>query len=450
MTSSSRARRLVLTFCASGAAAAAGAAGVQAQQPASPPVVERPSTQPATQPSGGPPPQFIVVSPDGSGRWGASNGMMVRSSAVPFGTSYGYGNRPPAPFEPGEVAQRASWVLQIDASPGREPGLSIGMDPNTVVGLLNSSAVIDAAVREVLKLEPDRQREAVALTAYATGPRFAHVEVWLKKGTEFKPDAAGALMTAAVERLRAAVAESVQAQRQAIDERRAALEKELVETRERMSGNQKKIREYRKISGTFGGYGDPSSAVANLRQQRQQSEAELARLRARLKAVDPEAGSPLTAELEEIVRLRQQQLDETRKLAETKAASRQDVTERELKVAEAKAQLAAQQRALATAGESSRRSHSAQEASSLRAQVAEYETRLKQSDDQIAKLEDETFQALAAQYPELQQEENRLRSQVMEVTNRMESFRRTSQYDADVRITILDGAPDAPARPANP
>lgn len=450
MIPANRTRVLVLTL----AAGVGGVAAVRAQQPPAPPPppaqpsqVERPTSQPAAHPPAGQP-QVIFVAPDATVRWGGPAGQTIRSSRSPFDSAFGHGSRPVEPFEPGEVAQRASCVLQVDAPTVREPGQAAGIDPNTVVGLLNSSAVINAAAGDILKLDPAEQRQSVALTAYATGPRFAHVEVWLKKGPNLAPDAADALMRAAVERLRSAVGESVDVQRRSHDLRRASLEKELADARARMSANQKKIREYRQTAAAIGvsGYSDPMGALANLRQQRQQNETELARLRARLKAVEPGAASPLTAELEEIVRLRQQQLAETRKRVEQKAASKQEVTEAELKVAEAKAQLAAQQRAAATSGESSRRSYSMQEASSLRAQVAEADERTKMVAEQVAKLEEGSFQALAEQYPDLQQEENRLRSQVSELTNRLETLRRTGQQDIDVRITILDGRPDdAPA-----
>ncbi len=394
MTTSSRAR--LLTLAVGGASAIGlGVAWAQAQQPAPPPPpVERPSTRPLTQPAGGDPPQVIIVAPDVAGRWGTSSGTFARSSRYPFDPPYGYGHRQPEPFAPGDVAQRASCVLQIDSSTGRESGQPAGIDPNTVVGLLNSSAVIDAAVRQVLKLDPERQRQSVALTAHATGPRFAHVEVWLRKGGDLKPDAADALMKAAVERLRAAVAESVRVQQRSYDQRRAALEAELTDARAKLAENQRKVREYGRVTATMGmgGFGDVSGALGNLLQQRHQAEAELSRLRARLKAIEPEAASPLTDELAEIVRLRQQQLEETRKLAEKNAVeARRDRTRAEGRRGQGAA------RRPASRGDDGRRTGPpvvfGAETSNLRAQLAESETRFQTLVGQIGKLEDKSFQA---------------------------------------------------------
>jgi hypothetical protein len=44
--------------------------------------------------------------------------------------------------------------------------------------------------------------------------------------------------------------------------------------------------------------------------------------------------------------------------------------------------------------------------------------------------------------PELQNEENRARSEVSDLTTRMDHFRRTSAAAGEVSIRVLDGKPD--------
>jgi hypothetical protein len=79
----------------------------------------------------------------------------------------------------------------------------------------------------------------------------------------------------------------------------------------------------------------------------------------------------------------------------------------------------------------------------LRTNIAESETRLKTLDEQIAKLEDEKFVAMLEELPELTNEENRLRSEVNDLTMRMDQFRRSNALAGEISIRVLDGEPDA-------
>lgn len=78
----------------------------------------------------------------------------------------------------------------------------------------------------------------------------------------------------------------------------------------------------------------------------------------------------------------------------------------------------------------------------VKASFAEAEARLKPLVETTAKLEDPKLQKLLAQLPELQQQEQRLSSELYELKNRHETFRRTLQYPSRVMITVLDGKPD--------
>lgn len=64
---------------------------------------------------------------------------------------------------------------------------------------------------------------------------------------------------------------------------------------------------------------------------------------------------------------------------------------------------------------------------------------MKKNKASAAKLEDPKFVALVDQLPGMQQEENRLRSQIADLTNRLDQLHRTQQSDGAMTVTVLDG-----------
>lgn len=368
--------------------------------------------------------------------------------AVPGGLA----QRPPRNPVPANVAQQASCVLQIDADTayanpyGGYAGPAI--DAATVAGLIHSTPVLDAAVKKAAFFPGAVRnwREWVVVNAEPTSQRFVRVEVSLLKGHPAElaggdeDDFAGKLLTALTERLRATVKESVEGQRDHYAKRQAAMEKEVEQARQKFAAARDRLRKARAATGTLTSqYGsDPRSALAGLKNQKQSVEQQLNANRARLKALEP-AATPLITELTQVVDLREKQLDE---LKASDNAAKDALAAAARKLSEARAQLEVARRA-ATSGDGSDARYRNSEAATLRINITESETRLKTLDEQIARLEDEKFVALLEELPELTNEENRLRSEVNDLTMRMDQFRRSNALAGEISIRVLDGEPEA-------
>jgi hypothetical protein len=390
---------------------AVGAVNAQAEK-------SKPSTVPASTQPTEPAPRVIYLPAEQAG----------------FGRSGVY---VPTPI-PADVVQQVSVVLQVDGSMG-DDGYN-RVDTSSIASLLGSTAVIDSAVKSVLKVTPTQRREIVIVNSQPAGNRYTRLEVALRKTdqVELPPDAAEKVLAALTDRLKAALQESANAARSVQQAREGDLQKQMEGARGRLQEARTKSRETRdalsKLSVEISN-NDPQYVIRNTRQQRNQVEAELNRSKARLAALEPASG-PLSAEWEEVVKIRTQRLDDAKK-TDNKA----DIAEAQAKLAEAKAQLASIKRA--AEGSDANRSNNRSEASQIRVQIAEQEARLKPLAEAMEKLEDPKFVDLLEQQPELQAQEQRARTEINEIQNRLDNFRRIAQMDPRIVITVLDGEPDA-------
>jgi len=401
----------------------------QAPPPAQPPIA--PSIAPTTQSRSHRVP-FIP-------RPLSNVGYYVSPNGVPYQGA-------PQPQQPAseDVDQIASSVLQIDAEATISPmtGSTAALDAPSAAGMLQSSAVLDSAVKKVLGAKARKWRDYVYVSALPSSPRLLRVDVMIVKDRPADwggadEDVAAKLLASITQSLRKTLQESADAQRQFVEKRRAAAEKDLEASRQRLAAVRDKVRKTRiETSGITQQYGaDPRSALANLRVQRQQYESQLASHRARLQAIQPST-TPLVAEWTSLLEVRQRRLDE---LKADPRATREEVIATERKVSEARSQLDVYLRA-ATAEVQQGRSRNG-EVASLQANLADTEGRLKTINEQVAKLEDEKLVAMMEELPELQADENRLRNEVNDLANRFDQFRRTSA-GGEISLRVLDGQPD--------
>jgi predicted nucleic acid-binding Zn-ribbon protein len=352
----------------------------------------------------------------------------------------------PQPQQPApeDVDQAASCVLQIDAEPAYNPstGVTVALDASTAAGLLQSSAVLDASAKKSLGAKARNWRDWVYVSAVPTSPRFLRVDVMLLKGHPAEwggadEDIASKLMKAMTQSLRNALKESTEAQREHFDKRVAALEKDADGARQRLKAVRDKIAKYREETGDLPQqYGDTRIAMTNLRNQRQQYEAQLSNYRSRLNSIEP-ATSPLVAEWGSIVDLRQKRVDELKADAKVKP---EEITSAERNLAEAKTQRDAYRRAAASEAAQTRNRNG--EVQSLQANISDTESRLKPIIEQLEKLQDPKVVAMMQELPELQNEENRVRSEISDLQNRLDQFRRASTGPTEISLRVLDGEPD--------
>ncbi|HEX5242785.1 MAG TPA: hypothetical protein VFW23_05930, partial [Tepidisphaeraceae bacterium] len=376
-----------------------------------------------TQPSDARNPQVIYVVPEGQA----------------FRRSTEYLPIEPRAIAPDSIAQQYSVVIRLDStaditSGGFNTAFS-SLDSQTAASLLTSSALVDPPALQVLGLSPQQRRDAVVVNVYPTGVRIARVEVTLLKSHgDYGPDAAHKLTSALMESLKNAFEQSTQAAHKAATERRAPIEKELKEAKDRAEALHAKIRELRGINANLSRGMDPQYSLDNLRNTKRNTESEIARNKARLEAIDSTSG-PLSKELADVLKLRQQQLDEVTKRQKAGTATPADVADAEAKVIEARAALAQAHQTSSSPNRIDRTS----EIAGLRSSIAEAEERLKQTNEQIAKLDDPKFAAAYDQLPDMQTEEQRLRTNIFNLNSRLEQIRQTSDIDAEVTITVLDG-----------
>lgn len=342
-----------------------------------------------------------------------------------------------------EVAQRYSCVIRIDTEATNSNGGFAGSinDPQSAAALLTSTALIDPAVKSTLHIMPQHRQDSAVVNVYPVGQRLARVEVILRDipGQTYSEDAAAKLTNALVERLKAAYAESSAAARQAAAGREAPLQKQIESIKARIEELRTKQHEVRgKASNSHMVYngGDPSFELNNLRSQKKSAESELARNRARLETLDPSSG-PLAAQWNDVVNLRQKQVNELQKAVDEKKAQPADLQEAEAKLADAKTQLAQLRQSRQPDGTNN--GFRANEVASLRSNIVEEEDRLKDLSAQIAKLDDPKYLELLDQLPDMQNEQNRLQSQLFELQNRLDQLRHSEEDAGSVTVTVLDG-----------
>ncbi|MDB5293715.1 MAG: hypothetical protein JWL69_4956 [Phycisphaerales bacterium] len=388
---------------------------------------QTPTTQSA-EVQGKPAVIYLVSDPQSVNRWGITQSAMPGQTVV----------------APADIAQQYSCVIRID--PDGEAAVNVGYgygmanDSQSAAALLTSTALADPAAEKVLGLSPEKRRELVVINVYPSGFRMARVEVILRKSADahYKPDASDKLMGALLDNLKAAYAQSAEASRKAIQSRREPLEKELETAKKRADELHAKQREARtQTAGISPNYGDPTINLSNLRQTKRNYESQLSNNRARLQTLEPNP-APLVKEWTDVLKLREQRLAELKAAVEKGSATAAEVTEQEAKLAEAKAQLTRATQDASTSDNGNARYRNT-EAASLRTNIADTEDRLKQTNEQIAKLEDPKFLALLEQLPEMQQEEQRVRNTISELTSRLEQIRRSTQVEGTVTVTVLDG-----------
>ena len=355
---------------------------------------------------------------------------------------------------PEDVAQQVSCVLQIEADGTSNPfaGGTGGLDARTAAGILRSTPVLNAAVAKAMGNAPGnasakapagrRLQDWLVVNAVPTAPRHLEVEVILLKsggGPESADEkSAAALLSALCETLEGALRESADGQWATNEKRRQRVEQEVAAARQRLDEVRAKARRYRAETSALGHSGDIRYTLQNLRQQRQQHEQQLAGYRSRLRQIEP-SSSPLAAEWGSIVELRQKQLEETRAQQAAGKATADQVAAQERRLNEARSQLETHRRAAESDPTSP---HRGGELASLQQNIAMTESQLKTVNDQLAKLEDEKVQQMLEELPELQNEENRVRNEVAEVTSRYEQLRRTTEVVGEVTVRVLDGRPD--------
>jgi len=346
---------------------------------------------------------------------------------------------PPRVIAADSIAQQYSVVIRLDSGADSVPSPSntpiSNHDAQMAASLLTSTAIMDPAASRALGLSPEQRRDAVVVNVYLTGLRIARVEVTLLKGHgDYAPDAARKLTSALLESLKKAFEQSSQAARKAAAARRATVEKELKETKEQADALHAKIREVRNVNpNTMRGM-DAQSALDTLKNQKRNNESEITRLKDRLASIEP-ASAPLAKELAEVVKLREQQLEVVKKSQQAGTATPADVADAQAKVIESRAALAQ-----ATQSSSSSRFDRGGEVASLRSSIADAEERLKQTNEQIAKLEDPKLAAAFDQLPQMLNDEQRMRSRLFELNTRLEQITRGSDADSGVTITLLDGS----------
>jgi len=365
-------------------------------------------------------------------------------SSGTYATGYGRAYYAPPPgamyaapaINPADLIDQVSCVIQIDSD--IDPNYGGRNDGQTATALLTSSTLKDSAIERMNNGQVQKAKQQIQVQAYSTAPQLVRVTVLLMKGAEpFPPGSANKLMSALCDSLKSAFEASNRASLQVINSRNDTLQKQLDSARERFSSVRAKLRQARDTaSGSGYGY-DSDNMLSNLMNQKRSNDSELSRARARLAALDPGA-SPLVNEWDQVVKLRQKQLDDAKKAQQAGKTSASDVTEMEARLAEAKAQLAAIK---GSDARSPSRVNRDGEISSLRGQIAELEDRAKNTDEQIARLKDPKVRELQDQIPDLQQQEQQLRNEISDLSSRMDQARRTLRSTGNVTITILDGRP---------
>ncbi|MDB5329461.1 MAG: hypothetical protein JWP03_612 [Phycisphaerales bacterium] len=392
---------------------------------------------PATQPAeveGKPAVIYLVSNPQAANRWGVAPAPIVGQTVV----------------APADIAQQYSCVIRIDVDndTAMNNGHGYGMtnDSQSAVALLTSTALADPAAEKVLGLTAEKRRDLVVVNVYPAAFRVARVEVILRKSADvqYKADAGEKLMGALLVNLKAAYAQSAEASRKAIQARREPLEKELDAAKKRADELRAKQREARtQTAGITPNYGDPATSLINQRQTKRTLESQLSNYRARLQTLEPSSG-PLVREWTDVLKLREQRLAELKAGVAKGTATAAEVTDEEAKLAEAKAQLTRATQDASSSDNGNARFRDG-EATTLHTNIADTEDRLKQANDQIARLEDPKFMALFEQLPDMLQEEQRLRNTISELTGRLDQIRRSTQIEENVVVTVLDGK-EHPAR----
>jgi len=392
--------------------------------------------QPATQPSTAPATRTSV----GQSRTSAITGSGTFDSSTARSRDANYPLRHAvdvAPITDAEVAQQASCLIQVEGgTDANDDGSRQNIYP--VAALANTTALLDPLAKEVLNLSPEQRRDLIRVAAAPLQPRFVSVEVVLKKSDQnYAPDAAQRFLARLCDSIKASLEESISVRAKSLANRRAKLMKDLEGFKAKQETLREKIRTARSKTSSNYNYGDRQSSIQNVKQQIQQSETELNRLRNRLKAIDP-SSAPLVAEWTKMIDLREQRVVELKEAMKKDKSTQAQLDDAVKSLEQARVQLASAKQAIQT--DSSRRNSGDSE--SLRSQISEIEMRVAPLHEVLKNLEDLEIGRLIDELPEMQNEEQQLRSNIQGTMQRLAEFDRNTRDNDSVIITVIDGQPD--------
>jgi predicted nucleic acid-binding Zn-ribbon protein len=346
-----------------------------------------------------------------------------------------------AVVNPADIAQQASCVVQIDSDFSGNPyGYQGGASDNqTAAGLLSSTLLVDSAVARIPDAKLQDHRSQIQVQAFPTGVQFVRLNVILTKGdSDLQPDAAAQLLKAVCESLKSAFDESIQASNAAAQARVDSAQKQIDSAKSQLKDIHQQVQQANDALNSNGGryYGDIDNTINNLKQQKSSMDSELARYTAQLSQLDPSVGL-LSGDWDDLVKLRTQRLDDAVQAQKSGKATTQEVLEAQTKLDDAKTQQSAAKSARSNGGIYN--SNNSGEIASIRSQIANVNERLRPINDQLQKLSDPKVRDLAAQLPELQQQEQVLRNSVSQLTSTADMQRRGMRPTGSVTITVLDG-----------
>lgn len=342
---------------------------------------------------------------------------------------------------PANVEQRASCLIQIDGlgteypQIGYEGGRGSRFDAQALSFLASTTALSEPAVQASLKRKAGLVGRQVFIAAMPTGNRFVRLEVSLKKGdTNWADGDADSVLAALTERLLAAAKESRNAENAALAEKLASAKEQLNESKSRLQEIEDTLAAVHDAMGGSGfQYGDPGHVVQNLRMQVEQMESEIDRQKARLATVTDE---PLIgAEAE--VKAAEKKLAKLTQEAKNGSVSAEAIAEAANALADAKEKVADAR--VQTAMNGNPRANNRFEARNIRQNIAEQESRLRPLKSRLAKLEVPGMAAKLARFQEQQQEEQRLRQEVMQLGERVRLIQRAMRDCSAVTLVVLDG-----------
>jgi len=361
----------------------------------------------------------------------------------------GLRERPDVQEDPATIAQQYSCLIQIDGATSiAQPGwpangyttsntFGVAPDSHFAAALVSSTAAIDA-VAVALRITPQQRQEQVRVHATAIGLQLLRLEVDIEKGPNaFAAGDAQKLAEKLCDQLTQAFKQSADARNKSTQLQADQNEKDLSAMQKQLADVRAKLlADSQQTSTITPMYGDVSSTLVNARNQRQSAIAELERNRTRLATIEPPASSTLESEWEGLVSQYQQQLQDL-----TAARAAGNATDAQVKQVQGK--LSDAQLHLATAklqSDSSNdpnRNYRNQEASGLKATIADQESRLKQYDQTIAQLTDPSFLKALDEQRALQTLEQNLVGRVAELQSRITLVTATTDTSPAVTLTIL-------------
>lgn len=333
-----------------------------------------------------------------------------------------------------EAAQSVSAVLLLHCADARS---QLQLDVKAAPALLMSSALLDVAADASLGLSPELCRETVEIDAELVGESLTFLRVNLLKNDKhaWKPYDVEKLRSALCKQLAAAFEESLNAPQIAHENSMADLQKQLEAAESELAQVRQDLAKTNNIlAGIAQGYGTWQSVLQFRQNERNGVGMEMERLRSRLLALEP-AASPLEREYQQIIEFREQRLNELKNSQTQGGVDASQIAEAELKLTEARAQLAGAKSA------EPQRSRMG-ELEMMRRQLAELESRAQNMDKEIEKLQEPKLQKAALELPDLIEKEQRCVSHVAMSRSQLEQLRQVAPVKADVRVVVLDGKPD--------